>query len=179
MRRMWVLAAAMLAMQVAPAAAADVATLGCASSEMSEPDRELFRDMARRIGRGEQVSQTDKTRAILLKASTACQKRYGWTDAARDASSTYTMSALGIAGIEVDLARQGIKLADVVDSYRALSPADRAGLTQLSDASLDKLFAQFASRGIPLDSAERAKMLGALVSLIAHRDESEAKFAAS
>lgn len=113
------------AVNAGPAQAAMPAGLDCIRNGLSPEERHAVAELA-----AEQGSREDPRAQPLLRALEACATQLSWSPQKRTFAGMYAMSAAGLAGLQEELAGQGIYLGELnqaIESDQALMAAANAG----------------------------------------------------
>lgn len=172
---------AALLLAVAPnlARAADVATLGCVTDQLSPQTRDAFVRSARTLVAETVVPVAAEDRAALDTAIDTCRKRFEWSADATDAARYIVMSDFGLPELRAAVKAVGADPDAVAAAIAALAPDEIAGLATAKESSVEALLASFEKHNIALDTKERQSAVFALTVMIARRQSERARFAAN
>jgi hypothetical protein len=172
------LGAALIAMLPAPAAAADVAQLGCPIEALSAGDRANLADHVRR-----QAQASEPAMQAFYGTVETCRSRHRWSmDAAREAV-VYNLASIGAGEARRALEQRGIDMATI---ERALL-ADRAVIASARTDQGPDVIAAFYERLDPAlrqriesgpDAGGSAELLGTYILFRSAVETSRAEFAA-
>ncbi len=131
-----------------PAAAADVAQIGCVLDHLDAAGRTVITDHAAAMVRiGSDPEGTKRVSIALRTAVAPCIAQFGWSDDAAVAANIYAMATLSAAGGEPVLRERGIDVAKIKRVYAAI-PADLRARIQngrIDDPELPDLLARAMS----------------------------------
>ncbi|MES2443479.1 MAG: hypothetical protein V4574_11675 [Pseudomonadota bacterium] len=179
MRGLWTAAILAALAGAMPAAAADLATLGCVRDQMTAPVRAEIASSARALADGKSAAASQGLRDGLRLTADACAKRHGWSDAAREAAQTHALVAASLEALRPLAPARGVDLAVITAALHSLTDAQRAQILNQEQAGTDALLAQLVSRGLVVTGEAQGSLVGVLAVLTLIEETQKARFAAS
>lgn len=174
--RFWIAAAMIASPLAAPAAAADLATLGCVREQMPEPMRARMTESARRIAEGAAGAAPADALAALGAAADQCKAHHGWSDGARNAAERHAAATLGMDAFTPLAERLGVKVSILTEALNALSAEQRLDLFKEDSPMMDTYLDDLAARGLVLDNEEKGLLVGGLIVFVINVQNSRADF---
>jgi hypothetical protein len=159
MRGLWVAAALAALTAATPAAAADVATLGCVKDEMPAQVRTEIVAVVRGLADGGAPKFSQALRDDLAVAGAACAARHGWSDVARQAAQGQAMASASLDVAWEIATKRGVRLDIFTAGLRALTDDQRFHFLQSEPAAIDALMAQLTKRGMTNLSTNRGQYI--------------------
>ncbi|MDF7774016.1 hypothetical protein P1X14_02050 [Sphingomonas sp. AOB5] len=172
------LAVAAPVMLVAPAYAADIATIGCVENTVDAATRaQLNKDLEKNLAdAGGPQTYSQSTIEGMRKASLACQAKHGWSDAATMGALLYTVPKLGWPVADRMGRAAKIDPKKVEARFMALPQAVRA--TAMDNPSTFEKIATDAINAGEING-DNATLAGGLLGLLAVREKGLADFQAN
>jgi len=179
MRRYW--AAAILAAMAAatPAAAADLATLGCVRDKMTAPVRPEIVASAQALADGKTAAASQALRDGMLATAQACATQYQWSNAARDAAQTHALVSVSLDTVRPLAKDRKVNLDVFASAIAALTPTERTQILKQEQAGTDALLARLASKGLVVQGSGQGSLIGVLAVLTLFQESQQAAFIAS
>lgn len=179
MRGYWA-AAILAAMTMAtPAAAADLATLGCVRDKMTAPVRAEIVASANALVNGKEAAASQALRDGLSATAQACATQHQWSNAARDAAQTHALVTISLDTVRPLAKDRKLNLDIFAAAIAALTPAERTQILKQEQAGTDALLARLASKGLVVQGSGQGSLIGVLAVLTLFQESQMAVFVAS
>lgn len=173
-------AALALTLVASPAAAADLATIGCVNDTVTPQVRTAFTNSARTlVGDTEVAPVTQETRDALDAAVAACAKRFKWSPEAADAAKYVFMSEAGLPEIRKAAVAAKIDPDAVIAALGDLTPEQAAKLGEGDEDSVTAFMGAVQKRGVPMTDDKQMQVVFALTLMAGRRNLERARFAAN
>jgi len=179
MRGFWAAAALALLASTAPAAAADLATLGCVRDQMAVPVRAEIAASAAALVDGKEAAASPAMKAGLTAAADACATRHHWSDTARDAAQTHALVSVSLDTVRPLAKDRNVRLDLFAAALAALTPAERNQILIQEQAGTDALLAQLAKQGVAVEGQAQGGLVGVMAVLTLFEESQKAIFLAN
>jgi hypothetical protein len=178
MRNLFLILASLAALLATPAAAADLAQIGCVEQSMTPDIRKAIADDTDRMMATTEpgFAYSQASIAGLQGAMKSCLERFGWSVDAAQAAGRYTIAKLSLPVARAWLEKAGVNAAGILALYEKI-PVDKRA-TMNDDEAWEAVGSASIDAGF-LNGRDAAGQLGRFCAFLIMFDRDRAVFARS